>query len=254
MLKDQNGVARRQGEFEAIGEGLRTTCCQLGGSAPPHPDATAAVSAILSRLEKNGCERLTPREEEVLALLISGGSDHAIARSLRFAVRTVRTHMESVHRKFHVSSRTGAAVVFALTTFLACTRQGHCRGLGSKWLHCHRSTSGGAEVRRPVAEAAMDQILTTLQGDASEPLTPREIEVMDRVLSGEGNKGIGCFLGVSTETIATLVARARRKLNRPSRASAAVAFALRTITVLCRPKRCGQNRCPLLEEYDVMGP
>lgn len=49
--------------------------------------------------------RLTPREREVLRLLVSGLSLAEIADSLRIRPNTVRTYLKSLHRVFRVSSR-----------------------------------------------------------------------------------------------------------------------------------------------------
>jgi DNA-binding NarL/FixJ family response regulator len=53
--------------------------------------------------------RLTPREQEVLALLSQGLPDKEISRRLFISERTVQHHVSSVLSKFGVSSRTAAA-------------------------------------------------------------------------------------------------------------------------------------------------
>jgi DNA-binding NarL/FixJ family response regulator len=53
---------------------------------------------------------LTPRELEVLGLLIDGYSNAAIARALGAAPRTVAAHLEHILVKLAVPSRTLAAV------------------------------------------------------------------------------------------------------------------------------------------------
>ena len=50
-------------------------------------------------------ERLTPREREVLQLLLSGMNPQGIADSLRIKPNTVRTYLKSLHRIFQVSTR-----------------------------------------------------------------------------------------------------------------------------------------------------
>ena len=51
---------------------------------------------------------LTNREHEVLALLVKGHSNKAIARDLSIAATTVRTHTVSIFRTLNVSNRTQA--------------------------------------------------------------------------------------------------------------------------------------------------
>ena len=55
-------------------------------------------------------ERLTPREEEVLKVLAQGLSNKEIAAQLVVSVATVKTHVEHIIQKLHVSDRTQAAV------------------------------------------------------------------------------------------------------------------------------------------------
>ena len=53
---------------------------------------------------------LTPREMEVLGLLVEGCSNQEIARTLVVAPRTVATHLEHILRKLGAPTRTHAAV------------------------------------------------------------------------------------------------------------------------------------------------
>lgn len=54
-------------------------------------------------------EQLTPRELEVLVLLVEGANGRAIARSLGISANTVRTHVQSILTKLQVHSRLEAA-------------------------------------------------------------------------------------------------------------------------------------------------
>lgn len=56
-------------------------------------------------------ERLTPREREILDLVVSGATNKAIARVLGISPGTVKVHVERVIGKLGVSDRTGAAVL-----------------------------------------------------------------------------------------------------------------------------------------------
>jgi DNA-binding NarL/FixJ family response regulator len=72
----------------------------LGGgvdeSLPPQPD-----------LESLG---LTPRQTDVLALLLQGQPNKMIARELKLSVETVKDHVAAVLRALNVSSRTQAVL------------------------------------------------------------------------------------------------------------------------------------------------
>lgn len=54
---------------------------------------------------------LTPRQKEVLALLLRGQSNKLIARALNLSVETIKDHVAAVLRTLKVSSRTQAVVV-----------------------------------------------------------------------------------------------------------------------------------------------
>jgi DNA-binding NarL/FixJ family response regulator len=51
---------------------------------------------------------LTPREKEVLGLLVDGNSYKAIANSLFISVETVRFHFKNIYKKLHVHSQSKA--------------------------------------------------------------------------------------------------------------------------------------------------
>ncbi len=64
---------------------------------------------------------LTPRQTDVLALLLKGYSNKLIARELNLSVETVKDHVAAVLRALNVSSRTQAV--------LAVSQMGHQGGL-----------------------------------------------------------------------------------------------------------------------------
>jgi len=55
-------------------------------------------------------ERLTPREEEILALLSRGFVTKEIAQELNISFDTVRFHLKHIYSKLHVRSRTEAVL------------------------------------------------------------------------------------------------------------------------------------------------
>lgn len=54
--------------------------------------------------------KLSPREKEILELLVKGHSHKAIAKSLFISPHTVRTHLKNIYEKLHVHSKSEAAV------------------------------------------------------------------------------------------------------------------------------------------------
>lgn len=56
---------------------------------------------------------LTPRQREVLALLVDGHPNKTICRQLGLSASTVKTHLEAIFRQLGVHSRTQAVLVAA---------------------------------------------------------------------------------------------------------------------------------------------
>ena len=69
----------------------------------------AAAARSREGLERDGLERLTDREREVLHLLATGLDNAAIAKRLHLSAHTVRTHVGNILRKLEVHSRAEAA-------------------------------------------------------------------------------------------------------------------------------------------------
>lgn len=87
---------------------------QDGGAAMTVPQAIELAMRI-ARLRdeqagagEDGDAGLTPRERDVLALLVEGKSNAAIAEELFISQRTVTTHLTRLYAKLDVSSRTEA--------------------------------------------------------------------------------------------------------------------------------------------------
>jgi DNA-binding NarL/FixJ family response regulator len=59
---------------------------------------------------------LTPRQTEVLALLLKGHPNKLIARELNVSVETVKDHVAAVLRTLNVSSRTQAVLAVSQMT------------------------------------------------------------------------------------------------------------------------------------------
>src|SRR5438876_12149536 len=64
----------------------------------------------------------------------------------------------------------------------------------------------GAAIRRVVAgETVLDSQLsrpTALKGERDQHLTPRELEILQRIVEGKSNKEIATVLGLSANTVA----------------------------------------------------
>jgi len=57
-------------------------------------------------------EKLSPREREILALILPGLINKEIADRLGVSVESIRWHLKNIYRKLHVHSRTEAASKF----------------------------------------------------------------------------------------------------------------------------------------------
>jgi len=83
---------------------VRVTVLAAPEDAPPGVTAVALLSPAAH------LHGLTPRELEVLGLLVEGCSNHEVARALVVAPRTVAAHLEHILVKLGASTRTLAAV------------------------------------------------------------------------------------------------------------------------------------------------
>ncbi len=109
---------RAQAAEEARQSAEGGTGLGAGARAEPHQQVPS--------MEQLG---LTPRQAEVLGLLLQGLPNKLIARELNLSVETVKDHVAAVLRALNVSSRTQAVLAVSQMT------QGH----------------GGFQARRPVA-------------------------------------------------------------------------------------------------------
>ena len=75
-----------------------------------HPDPPCQVSAVVVLSPPGQLRGLTPRELDVLGLLVDGCSNRAIAAEFVVTERTVATHVEHILVKLEASSRAFAAV------------------------------------------------------------------------------------------------------------------------------------------------
>ena len=92
------------------------------GDAPLGPSARAEPHQKVPKLEDVG---LTPRQAEVLSLLLQGLPNKLIARQLNLSVETVKDHVAAVLRALGVSSRPQAV--------LAVSQMTQGQGVGFAW-------------------------------------------------------------------------------------------------------------------------
>jgi two-component system nitrate/nitrite response regulator NarL len=85
---------------------------RTGDGLPPmsvaSPTSAAATATMLATAD---CERLTPRESEVLTYLSKGFTIKEIAALMGIKWFTVNDHIKSIYKKLNVSSRAEAAVL-----------------------------------------------------------------------------------------------------------------------------------------------
>ena len=84
------------------------------GEALTHQQAIEEARQVLADAQASGDASpvgLTPREVEVLALIVEGQSNPQIADALFISRRTVQIHVSNILAKLGVSSRTEAAAL-----------------------------------------------------------------------------------------------------------------------------------------------
>jgi len=77
---------------------------------PSATDERPAATDRLSTSPKSSLAILTPRQRDVLTLLVQGQSNKAIARGLKLGEGTIKVHMAALFRSLGVKTRTAAAV------------------------------------------------------------------------------------------------------------------------------------------------
>jgi DNA-binding NarL/FixJ family response regulator len=79
-----------------------------GGSPMSGPIARKVVQRFQQKRENVELQKLSPREQELLALLSKGFRYKEIADQLSISIETVRTHVRNIYEKLQVQSRTDA--------------------------------------------------------------------------------------------------------------------------------------------------
>ncbi len=100
------GYLLKDVEADEVGNAIRAAA---RGESPLDPRvARAVLDARLAPAEPSG--DLSPRELEVLTLLVQGLPNRLIARRLQISEKTVKAHLTSVFRQLGVTDRTQAAL------------------------------------------------------------------------------------------------------------------------------------------------
>ncbi len=80
----------------------------VSGGAPMSPYIARKVVDFFSKSKTGNDYDLTPRENEILALLVDGIDSHTIADKLFISYETVRNHLRNIYRKLQVTSKAQA--------------------------------------------------------------------------------------------------------------------------------------------------
>ena len=97
---------------------LRLMDCLTDLLAGGSPMSSAIARKVVQHFQKplpaarNGEHNLTPREQQILDLLVKGNLYKEIAWELGIGVETVRTHLHNIYAKLHVRTRTEAVVKY----------------------------------------------------------------------------------------------------------------------------------------------
>jgi DNA-binding NarL/FixJ family response regulator len=93
----------------------------LQGAADERQDRSSAavLCADTSSMTLNAIRGLTPRQREVLTVMMQGKSNKGICRILNLAEPTVKNHVTAILKALEVTSRTEAVIKVARATAFA---------------------------------------------------------------------------------------------------------------------------------------
>lgn len=100
-----NGYLVKSASHEDVLHAVKQVC---SGGSYIHPSVAAGVVRQLRTARKEDESVLSKREREILSLAARGQSNLEIAETLFLSLSTVKTHLQSVFRKFAVRDRTQA--------------------------------------------------------------------------------------------------------------------------------------------------
>jgi DNA-binding NarL/FixJ family response regulator len=108
----ESGADGHVSKETGLGELRRAIHCVADGLSYVDPRAAsdAARAAALPGGDELGIARLSPREREVLLLLVEGQANREIAATLHVAHKTVKNHVSNILSKLQTTSRTQAVI------------------------------------------------------------------------------------------------------------------------------------------------
>jgi DNA-binding NarL/FixJ family response regulator len=102
------GYLLKNASEERLAEALHDV---LNGGSPMHPRVARLALNMLTRQARSAGAanyRLTPRETEVLELMVNGLTSKEIGAKLKVSYHTVNNQLRSIYEKLHVHTRGGA--------------------------------------------------------------------------------------------------------------------------------------------------
>jgi len=107
VLAGANGYLLKKTPPERIITGIREA---VSGGMPMTPSIARRAFDLLKKYapEPEGENSITPREQEVLSLLVEGCNYKLISERLSISIDTVRNHIKSIYRKLQVHSKSQA--------------------------------------------------------------------------------------------------------------------------------------------------
>jgi NarL family two-component system response regulator LiaR len=101
------GYLLKDVQMDQLAEAIRSA---HGGRSMLAPEAAQALAEVAAKPASPGAD-LTPREREVLALIVEGKSNVEIARELGISLSTARFHVSTIMDKLGAANRTQAAIL-----------------------------------------------------------------------------------------------------------------------------------------------
>ena len=115
-----SGYLHKGAPLAAAIESLRSI---LDGGAPMSPQiARKMLQLFAERSSPSADYRLTPREQEILRLLVDGLTKKEIADTLFLSFHTIDNHLRNIYTKLHVQSRSKAVSKALKERLLSPTR------------------------------------------------------------------------------------------------------------------------------------
>jgi DNA-binding NarL/FixJ family response regulator len=105
LRRDRDHVRETLRSAEAVMDNLARAELELVRHADERSSAETATALALTGETKAMDELLTPREREVIALLVTGQTNSAIAERLVISEGTVKSHVKQILRKLGAVNR-----------------------------------------------------------------------------------------------------------------------------------------------------